>query len=106
VTRVEPEARSAVWARGDWNDSDTKSEQSCNTSLRIVAHMEEAHAVLERLERIDAMRREAAGPTELLDEVRCLLHEAEAWVGVEGGKPARRAVAELREALTRERAPA
>lgn len=64
--------------------------------------MEEAHNVLERLERIDAMRREAAGPAELLDELRCLLREAEAWAALEGGDAGARAVERLRESLVRE----
>jgi hypothetical protein len=68
--------------------------------------MEEAATVIERLERIDAMRREAAGPSELLEELRCLLHEAEAWAKVEGGEPGERAVQGLRVALVRESAPA
>lgn len=68
--------------------------------------MEEAAQVIERLERIDAMRREAAGPTELLEELRRLLHEAEAWARVEGGDRGLRAVEELRASLVRERAHA
>ena len=65
--------------------------------------MEEAAQVLERLERIDAMRREAAEPTELLEELRCLLHEAEAWARREGGESGLHAVAGLRASLARER---
>ena len=40
--------------------------------------MEEARSVLERLERIESMRRANAGPVELLGELRALLREAEA----------------------------
>ena len=42
--------------------------------------------MLERLDRIDTMRRANAGPVELLGELRLLLREAEAWVDEEGGE--------------------
>ena len=58
--------------------------------------------MLERLERIDAMRREAAGPTELLGELRRLLHEAEAWTRAEGDERSGRAVEALRASLVQE----
>ena len=45
--------------------------------------MEEARAVLRRLERIEALERDAAPADVLLAEVRALLAEAEAWVRVE-----------------------
>lgn len=61
--------------------------------------MEEARRVLERLERIEALDRQAASPADVLAEVRGLLHDAEAWVRVEGGDPADEAVTRLREAL-------
>jgi hypothetical protein len=64
--------------------------------------MEEARRVLERLEQIESMRRAAAGPAELLDELRRLLHDAEAWVAVEGDARSSAAVCRLREALSRE----
>jgi hypothetical protein len=41
--------------------------------------MEEAHAVLARLERIEALEREGAPPALLLPELRALVGEAEAW---------------------------
>jgi 4-aminobutyrate aminotransferase-like enzyme len=41
--------------------------------------MDEARAVLARLERIDALERADAGPGQLLDELRELVREAEAW---------------------------
>jgi hypothetical protein len=44
-----------------------------------VAVVEQARAVLERLERIEALRRDEAPAGVLLDEVRALLSEAEAW---------------------------
>ena len=68
--------------------------------------MDEARRVIERLERIEALDREAASPTQLLDEVRGLLRDAEAWVRVEGGDAADDAVIRLREALAREAMPA
>ena len=45
--------------------------------------MDEARAVLARLDRIDALERERAPADVLLDEVRALLTEAEAWVRTE-----------------------
>ena len=42
--------------------------------------MEKEHAVYERLERIDGLRRGSAPADVLLDEVRALLAEAEDWV--------------------------
>lgn len=63
--------------------------------------MEEARSVVERLDRIDTMRRANAGPVELLDELRCLLHEAEAWSRAEGGDAGKAATGRLREALER-----
>ena len=41
--------------------------------------MEEARAVLARLERIEALDRMRADPSVLLDELRELVHEVEAW---------------------------
>ncbi len=46
--------------------------------------MDEARAVLERLERIEALDRERAHPQTLLAELRELLREAEAWARAEG----------------------
>jgi hypothetical protein len=45
--------------------------------------MDEARAVLERLERIEALERAGSPAGELLDEVKALLVEAESWVRVE-----------------------
>ena len=64
--------------------------------------MDEARRVIERLERIEALDREATSPAQLLDEVRGLLRDAEAWVRVEGGDAADDAVTRLREALARD----
>ena len=42
--------------------------------------MEKERAILERLERIDGLRREDAPAGALLDEMRALLADAEDWV--------------------------
>jgi hypothetical protein len=63
--------------------------------------MDEARRVLERLSRIESLDRAAAAPGELLDELKALLREAEAWAKVEGGD-ADGAVERLRAALVRE----
>ncbi len=68
--------------------------------------MDEARRVIERLERIEALDRATASPTELLTELRGLLRDAEAWVRVEGGDAADDAVKRLREALARDAVPA
>lgn len=47
--------------------------------------MDEARAVLARLERIEALDRTDATPDTVLAELRALLHEAEAWVRAENG---------------------
>lgn len=39
---------------------------------------------MHRLERIEALEREGAGPEQLLAEVRELLREGEAWLEAEG----------------------
>jgi hypothetical protein len=46
--------------------------------------MEQARAVIRRLERIEALEREGARPEQLLAEVRELLREGEAWLLNEG----------------------
>ena len=61
--------------------------------------MDEAQAVLERLERIAELDRAGAGPRELVAELRALLDEAVAWSRLEGGAAGDRAVEELRSAL-------
>ena len=45
--------------------------------------MDEARILIRRLERIDALKREAAPTEELLGEVRQLLAEGEAWLAAE-----------------------
>jgi hypothetical protein len=46
--------------------------------------MDEARAVLARLDRIEALEREGAPPGVLLEELRGLVQEAEAWARLEG----------------------
>jgi hypothetical protein len=46
--------------------------------------MEEARAVLARLERIEVLERTGADRAVLLDELRELVHEAETWARREG----------------------
>jgi hypothetical protein len=58
--------------------------------------VEQARAVLDRLERIEALRSADAPAGVLLDEVRSLLAEAEAWIEVE--RPGARAEAALERA--------
>jgi hypothetical protein len=52
---------------------------------RYVRRVDEARAVMHRLERIEALEREGACPTQLLAEVRELLREGEAWLETERG---------------------
>jgi hypothetical protein len=61
--------------------------------------MDEARAVLARLDRIEALEREGAPPGVLLEELRGLVQEAEAWVRVEGGERAREAVERVASSL-------
>ena len=84
----------------------TESAQTRHTFRSSLHAMEEARRVIERLDRIDALDRAAAGPAELLAELRGLLHDAEAWVRVEKGDDADEAVIRLRQALARDAVPA
>jgi hypothetical protein len=63
--------------------------------------MDEARRVLARLERIETLDREHAGPGDLLGELRALLSEAEAWTRAERMVPdsAVAAVQRCRDAL-------
>lgn len=58
--------------------------------------------MLRRLERIEALDRRGADSRELVEELRELLVEADTWSRREGGDAGARAVADLREALTRD----
>lgn len=64
--------------------------------------MDQSEAVLERLERIEALDRAGAEPIEIVAELRALLHEATSWSRAEGGDAGERAVERLRQALTRD----
>lgn len=67
--------------------------------------MDEARQVLERLERIDALRREGAAASDLLAEVRSLLAEGERWITaekLEGSGRAQAALADCRAGLGEE----
>jgi hypothetical protein len=59
--------------------------------------VDEATRVLRRLERIESLDREQAGAPRLLNELRALVREAEAWARLEGDERARSAVSRLRE---------
>jgi hypothetical protein len=61
--------------------------------------MEESRAVLDRLERIEALDRAGAEPVEIVAELRVLVEEATAWSRVEGGEAGARAADGLRSAL-------
>jgi hypothetical protein len=54
--------------------------------------MDEARAVLARLDRIETLEREGAPPGVLLDELRGLVQAAEAWVQLEGDERAKVAI--------------
>ena len=62
--------------------------------------MDEARAVLARLDRIEALEREGAPPGVLLEELRGLVREAEVWAREEGGERARAAVERCASALS------
>jgi hypothetical protein len=59
--------------------------------------VDEATRVIERLRRIDELDRGQVPPARLLDELRELVREAEAWARLEGDARARSAVEKLRE---------
>jgi hypothetical protein len=64
--------------------------------------VDESEAVLERLARIEALDGAGASTAELVEELRALLVEAEAWSRREGGEAGARAVDDLRHALARD----
>lgn len=64
--------------------------------------MDESEALLERLERIEALDRSGAEPGEIVAELRALLREATSWSRTEGGDAGERAVERLRHALARD----
>jgi len=59
--------------------------------------MDEASNVIQRLERIERLGQGGSAPSRLLDELRALVVEAEAWARLEGDGRARSAVTKLRE---------
>jgi hypothetical protein len=59
--------------------------------------MDEARAVLRRLDRIEALDREGAHPAALLAELHELVREAEAWARLEDDERAVAAAAALAE---------
>jgi hypothetical protein len=61
--------------------------------------MDEARAVLARLERIEALEREDAPPAALLPELQALVREAEAWARREQDPAASTAAAACADAL-------
>ena len=62
--------------------------------------MDEARAVLARLDRIEALEREGAPPGVLLEELRGLVQAAEAWARIEGDTRASLAVEKCADVLT------
>jgi hypothetical protein len=64
--------------------------------------VDEPEAVLRRLERIEELDRSGAPAATLVDELRALVAEAEAWSRREGGDAAARAVEDLRRSLARD----
>jgi hypothetical protein len=62
--------------------------------------MDEARAVLARLDRIEELEREGAPPGVLLEELRGLVQAAETWAKLEGDKRARTAVERCDAALS------
>jgi hypothetical protein len=62
--------------------------------------MDEARAVLARLDRIEELEREDAPPGVLLEELRGLVQAAEVWARVEGDERARLAVRRCDTALS------
>jgi hypothetical protein len=59
--------------------------------------VDEATKVLRRLERIESLNQGRGAAPRLLDELRALVREAEAWARLEGDERARSAVVRLRE---------
>jgi predicted Ser/Thr protein kinase len=64
--------------------------------------MDDPEAVLRRLARIEELDRRGAPAAELVEELRALVAEAEAWSRREGGDAGERAVDDLRRALQRD----
>jgi hypothetical protein len=61
--------------------------------------MDEARAVIDRLDRIEALERQGAPTAALLEELRGLVRDAEAWARLEGDERAVAAVDRCENAL-------
>jgi hypothetical protein len=61
--------------------------------------MDEARAVIDRLDRIEALERQGAPPGALIEELRGLVRDAEAWARLEGDARAAAAVERCDQAL-------
>lgn len=61
--------------------------------------MDEARAVIDRLDRIEVLDRQGAPPGVLLEELRGLVRDAEAWARLEGDARAAAAVERCDDAL-------
>jgi hypothetical protein len=62
--------------------------------------MDEARAVLARLDRIEELEREGAPPGALLEELRGLVQAAESWAKLEGDERASKVVERCGAALS------
>ena len=62
--------------------------------------MDEARVVIDRLDRIEALEREGAPSGALLEELRGLVRDAEAWARLEGDERAAAAVRRCEEAMS------
>jgi hypothetical protein len=62
--------------------------------------VDEARAVIDRLERIEVLERDGAPPAVMLEELRGLVHAAENWVRVDGDERANAVVARCNSALS------
>jgi hypothetical protein len=60
--------------------------------VATVVRVDEARAVIDRLERIDVLERDGAPPAALLEELRGLVRDAEAWARLERDERAAAAV--------------
>jgi hypothetical protein len=66
-----------------WNLLDTQPSQTRVVQAATVVAMNEARAVLQRLDRIEELERRDAPAGDLLVELRGLVSDAEAWLRVE-----------------------
>ena len=67
--------------------------------VATVVRVDEARAVIDRLERIDVLERDGAPPAALLEELRGLVRDAEAWARLERDERATAAVERCNSAL-------